>query len=112
MFPALPAAFLLCSLRIQAGGSGEGLTPLVNFYSKLPKGNTADQASGFKGKYFVGKNASGKPLAGLIVGFFLIGYTLDYQSAFCHLSPLMSSLLSLRYSALEYVGDLASFSTF
>ena len=84
----------------------------MNFYSKLPKGNTADQASGFKGKYFVGKNASGKPLAGLIIGFFLIGYTLDYQSAFCHLFPLMNSPLTFCHSALEYVQDLARFSAF
>ncbi|KAH9941092.1 mitochondrial F1-F0 ATP synthase subunit F of fungi-domain-containing protein [Epithele typhae] len=63
-----------------SSGSGAGLAPLVNFYSKLPKGSSATSASGgIKARFFNGKNASGKPLLGLILGLFGIGYTIDYQ---------------------------------
>ncbi|KAJ3475295.1 hypothetical protein NLI96_g11930 [Meripilus lineatus] len=70
---------------ILSSGSGAGLSPLVNFYSKLPKG--AAPASGFGGiktRYFNGKNASGKPLVAFIVGIFGIGYTIDYQMHLKH----------------------------
>jgi F-type H+-transporting ATPase subunit f len=68
---------------LQSGGSGEGLAPLVNFYSKLPKGPAS--ASGFRGikaRFFEGKNASSLPVWGTILGLFALGYTIDYQSWF------------------------------
>ena len=64
----------------QSGGSGAGLGPLVDFYSKLPKGQASPYARGFKGRYFNGDNASGVPIVGLIAGLFLLGYTIDYNS--------------------------------
>ncbi|THU97334.1 hypothetical protein K435DRAFT_662960 [Dendrothele bispora CBS 962.96] len=63
-----------------SGGSGAGLSPLVNFYSKLPKGATTSSTGGIKGRFFAGSNASGVPLVALIVGIFGLGYTLDYNS--------------------------------
>lgn len=68
------------SLFRQSGGSGAGLGPLVNFYSKLPKGPATARVSGIKGRYFAGSAASGKPIVALIVGLFAIGYTIDYNS--------------------------------
>lgn len=67
---------------VQTGGHGGSLTPLVDFYSKLPKG-PAPQTSfgGLKARYFNGKNASGAPILATIFGIFAIGYTIDYQSA-------------------------------
>ncbi|KAJ6492625.1 hypothetical protein DFH09DRAFT_840180, partial [Mycena vulgaris] len=59
-------------------GSGP-LTPLVSFYSALPKGPAPIPAiRGLKARFFSGKNASAGPVLGLIGGLFLIGYTLDY----------------------------------
>ncbi|KAF8817344.1 hypothetical protein BYT27DRAFT_7201783 [Phlegmacium glaucopus] len=69
--------------KLVSGGSGAGLGPLVDFYSKLPKGN-AISVGGFKGRYFDGKNASGVPLVRLIGGLFLIGYTIDYNMHLKH----------------------------
>ncbi|THH31594.1 hypothetical protein EUX98_g2585 [Antrodiella citrinella] len=70
---------------ILSSGSGAGLNTLVNFYSKLPKGPAPQSAvSGIKGRWFNGKNASGKPLVALIVGIFGIGYTIDYQMHLKH----------------------------
>jgi hypothetical protein len=71
----------------QSGGSGAGLAPLVDFYSKLPKGRATPRLSGIKGRFFNGKNASGTPLAVLILTIFGISYTLDYNSAFSFLVP-------------------------
>ena len=72
---------LTCSR--QSSGQGSELAPLVAFYSKLPKGPApSPRAASLKAKFFDGKNASGKPLVYGIVGIFLIGYTLDYQSAY------------------------------
>ncbi|PPR06041.1 hypothetical protein CVT26_007487 [Gymnopilus dilepis] len=65
--------------KLVSGGSGAGLAPLVDFYSKLPKGSAPARPTGIKGRYFSGSNASGKPLVALIVGLFAIGYTLDYN---------------------------------
>jgi F-type H+-transporting ATPase subunit f len=65
----------------QTGNSGATLTPLVDFYSKLPKGPAPARFGGLKGRFFSGKNASGAPVLALIGGIFLIGYTLDYQRA-------------------------------
>ncbi|KIY70222.1 hypothetical protein CYLTODRAFT_451903 [Cylindrobasidium torrendii FP15055 ss-10] len=69
--------------KLVSGGSGEGLTPLVNFYSKLPKGNAAPP-SGFKARFFNGENASGKPFLAFIIGLWAVGYTLDYQTHLKH----------------------------
>lgn len=77
------ASVLFYLIFSQSGGSGEGLSPLVNFYSKLPKG--AAPAAGFggiKSRFFNGKNASSLPLWATILGIFGLGYTIDYQSMF------------------------------
>jgi F-type H+-transporting ATPase subunit f len=55
----------------------------VDFHSKLPKGPAPVRFGGLKGRFFSGKNASGAPVLALIGGIFLIGYTLDYQRAWC-----------------------------
>ena len=66
----------------QSSGTGAGLSPLVNFYSKLPKGPAPTTTSGgIKARYFNGKNASAAPLLFTILGIFGLGYTIDYQSA-------------------------------
>ncbi|KAJ7643399.1 mitochondrial F1-F0 ATP synthase subunit F of fungi-domain-containing protein [Mycena polygramma] len=62
-----------------SGNSGGGLGPLVEFYSKLPKGPAPARMGGIKGRFFSGKNASAAPVLALIGGLFLIGYTMDYQ---------------------------------
>ncbi|KAJ7621111.1 mitochondrial F1-F0 ATP synthase subunit F of fungi-domain-containing protein [Roridomyces roridus] len=62
-----------------SGNSGGGLAPLVDFYSKLPKGPAPQRYGGIKGRFFSGKNASGAPVLAIIGGLFLIGYTIDYQ---------------------------------
>ncbi|KIY52501.1 hypothetical protein FISHEDRAFT_69922 [Fistulina hepatica ATCC 64428] len=62
-----------------SGGSGAGLRPLVDFYSKLPKGPAPPSRLSLKARYFSGANASGKPLVALIGGLFLIGYSIDYN---------------------------------
>ena len=67
---------------VQSSGSGAGLGPLVNFYSKLPKGPAPTTAGGIKARFFNGKNASAAPLLAGILGIFGLGYTIDYQSAF------------------------------
>lgn len=78
----LSSVFAPLKLR-QSSGQGAGLAPLVNFYSKLPKGPApASAAGGIKGRFFNGKNASGAPLVWLIAGIFGLGYTIDYQSTF------------------------------
>ena len=79
------------------------MTPLVNFYSKLPKGEVTPRVSGIKGRYFSGANASGKPLVALIVGIFVVSYTLDYNSELPYISMSIMNLTSL-FSALKYVG--------
>ncbi|KAF8223924.1 hypothetical protein L208DRAFT_1411184 [Tricholoma matsutake] len=70
--------------KLVAGESGTGLGPLVDFYSKLPKGQAAQRVGGIKGRYFSGSNASGKPIVALILGLFAIGYTLDYNMHLKH----------------------------
>jgi hypothetical protein len=65
----------------QSGNSGGGLGPLVDFYSKLPKGHAPARFGGIKGRFFSGKNASAGPALAIIGGLFLIGYTMDYQRA-------------------------------
>ncbi|EED80564.1 predicted protein, partial [Postia placenta Mad-698-R] len=64
---------------ILSSGSGAGLGPLVNFYSKLPKGPAPASAfGGIKARFFNGKNASAVPLLGAVLGIFALGYTIDY----------------------------------
>jgi len=70
--------------KLVSGESGTGLGPLVEFYSKLPKGQATPQVGGIKGRYFRGGNASGKPIVAVIVGLFAIGYTLDYNMHLKH----------------------------
>ncbi|KJA16314.1 hypothetical protein HYPSUDRAFT_207186 [Hypholoma sublateritium FD-334 SS-4] len=70
--------------RLVSGGSGAGLGPLVDFYSKLPKGSATTRVSGIKGRYFDGANASGKPIVALIVAIFGISYTIDYNMHLKH----------------------------
>ncbi|KDQ51564.1 hypothetical protein JAAARDRAFT_41019 [Jaapia argillacea MUCL 33604] len=70
---------------ILSSGQGAGLTPLVEFYSKLPKGRAATSAvGGLKARYFNGKNASGAPVVATIAGIFLLGYTIDYHMHLKH----------------------------
>ncbi|KAF5318336.1 hypothetical protein D9611_014241 [Ephemerocybe angulata] len=70
--------------RTNSGGSGAGLGPLVDFYSKLPKGTATQQISGLKGRFFNAGRESGKPLVALIVTLFGIGYTIDYNMHLKH----------------------------
>ncbi|EDR01727.1 uncharacterized protein LACBIDRAFT_295540 [Laccaria bicolor S238N-H82] len=70
--------------KLVSSGSGASLGPLVEFYSKLPKGEATPRVSGIKGRFFTGKNASGTPLVALIVGLFGIGYTIDYNMHLKH----------------------------
>ncbi|KAF9465785.1 mitochondrial F1-F0 ATP synthase subunit F of fungi-domain-containing protein [Collybia nuda] len=70
--------------KLVSGESGTGLGPLVDFYSKLPKGQATPRVSGIKGRFFNGENASGKPIVALIVGLFGIGYTIDYNMHLKH----------------------------
>ena len=67
---------------VQSSGSGAGLGPLVNFYSRLPKGPAPTSVGGIKARFFNGKNASAAPLLAGILTIFGLGYTIDYQSAF------------------------------
>lgn len=69
---------------VGSSGSGANTDAVVSFYKALPKGNEPEKrASGIKGKYFDGKNASGKPIIGVIAALMIGGYTLEYNG---HLS--------------------------
>ncbi|KAJ7590209.1 mitochondrial F1-F0 ATP synthase subunit F of fungi-domain-containing protein [Mycena floridula] len=70
--------------NLVSGGSGEGLGPLVDFYSKLPKGQATARVGGIKGRYFNGANASGKPLVAAFFVLLGIGYTIDYNMHLKH----------------------------
>lgn len=78
----------------QSGEAGGGLGPLVDFYSKLPKGH-ASPPGGLKGRYFSGKNASAKPILVLFAGIWLVGYTLDYNRAWFRVLP--SGLVLIKF---------------
>jgi F-type H+-transporting ATPase subunit f len=105
------------ALFLQSSGQGAGLAPLVNFYSKLPKGAApAVQGGGIKERFFNGKNASASPLLATILAIFGLGYTIDYQSSSIFSSGMeykltvtfsSSSSVVRRYSALEYVNITA-----
>ncbi|EJC98427.1 uncharacterized protein FOMMEDRAFT_129322 [Fomitiporia mediterranea MF3/22] len=66
------------------GSGGGGLAPLVEFYSKLPKGPASSASSGIRGRYYEGANASGKPLVFTILAIFGLGYTIDYNMHLKH----------------------------
>ncbi|ETW74590.1 mitochondrial F1-F0 ATP synthase, subunit F [Heterobasidion irregulare TC 32-1] len=75
----------IASPSILSAGQGADLTPLVNFYSKLPKGPAAaPSARGIKARYFDGKNASAAPIVVTIAAIFGLGYTIDYQMHLKH----------------------------
>jgi F-type H+-transporting ATPase subunit f len=81
--------YRLAFLLHQSTGKGADLSPLVGFYSKLPKGPASEPAvSGIKARYFNGKNASASPIVFTVLALFGLGYTLDYHSAW----PLTVSL--------------------
>ncbi|KAJ7144341.1 mitochondrial F1-F0 ATP synthase subunit F of fungi-domain-containing protein [Mycena epipterygia] len=66
--------------KLVSGDASGPLSPLVAFYSKLPKGRAPVPAvRGIKERFFSGKNASAAPVLALIGGLFLVGYTMDYQ---------------------------------
>ncbi|KAH7927648.1 ATP17, subunit F of the F0 sector of mitochondrial F1F0 ATP synthase [Leucogyrophana mollusca] len=67
-----------------SSGGGEGLAPLVNFYSKLPKGPAPSTVGGIKARYFNGKNASAAPVVWTILSIFTFGYIIDYQMHLKH----------------------------
>jgi F-type H+-transporting ATPase subunit f len=93
---------------LKTSGSGEGLTPLVNFYSKLPKGPSTSTVGGIKGRFFNGKNASAAPLLATILTLFGLGYTIDYQSELQHLQ-LHVLFIDLVCSAVHLSKELAQF---
>ncbi|KAF5315242.1 hypothetical protein D9619_007501 [Psilocybe cf. subviscida] len=70
--------------KLVSGGSGAGLGPLVEFYSKLPKGDAPARGGGIKARYFAGNNESGKPIVALIASLFFIGYAIDYNMHLKH----------------------------
>jgi len=96
------ASFLVSS--VQTGGSGGSLTPLVDFYSKLPKGPTPQSSfGGLKARYFSGKNASAAPILATILGIFAIGYTIDYQSAYTTFAAIRRLTLTVLGSFHIYL---------
>ncbi|KAA1472332.1 hypothetical protein DENSPDRAFT_838571 [Dentipellis sp. KUC8613] len=75
----------IASPSILSAGQGADLSPLVNFYSKLPKGPAPRaHAGGIKGRFFDGKNASAAPVVVAMVALFGLGYTIDYQMHLKH----------------------------
>lgn len=64
--------------------SSSNTDAVVSFYKALPKGPEPEKRSGgIKGAYFDGKNASGKPIIGVIAALMIGGYILEYNG---HLS--------------------------
>ena len=89
----------------KSGGSGEGLSPLVNFYSKLPKGPAPTSGfNGIKARFFNGKNGSSVPLWATIFGIFALGYTIDYQS---ESSAILNSSITTRSDMCPIVVHLS-----
>lgn len=67
-----------------SGGSAAALAPLVQFYSKLPKG-PAPKRAGSAGAWLLNaKNASGKPILATIASLMILGYTIEYQMHLKH----------------------------
>ncbi|KAH9964635.1 ATP17, subunit F of the F0 sector of mitochondrial F1F0 ATP synthase [Russula dissimulans] len=70
---------------ILSSGKGADLSPLVAFYSKLPKGPAPEPVvRGIKARYFNGKNASASPIVYTVLAIFGLGYTIDYQMHLKH----------------------------
>ncbi|KAG9011782.1 ATP synthase f chain, mitochondrial precursor [Tulasnella sp. 427] len=70
---------------VSTGGTSASTASIVEFYSKLPKGSvTPSASSGIRGRFFDGKNASGKPLVAFIAGMMVFGYTIDYHMHLKH----------------------------
>ena len=94
----------------QSSGQGAGLAPLVNFYSKLPKGAAPTTAgSGIKARFFNGKNASAAPVLFTILGIFGLGYTIDYQSAYIPYGCVFWDRRGADMSIGRFVGRLCGF---
>jgi len=75
----------IASPSILSAGKGADLSPLVGFYSKLPKGPAPEPAvRGIKARYFNGKNASASPIVFTVLALFGLGYTIDYQMHLKH----------------------------
>ena len=92
LLPRRRSSFILFYF-LQTAGKGADLSPLVAFYSKLPKGPAPESTGGgIKARYFNGKNASASPIVVTVLAIFGLGYTIDYQSAFFFCFP--SSLLT------------------
>lgn len=72
---SLPGISIRTKFLCQSAGSGEGLAPLVNFYSKLPKGRAPPAA-------FDPEKKALNRLGLTILFFFGVGYTIDYNSTF------------------------------
>ncbi len=88
----------------KSAGKGSDLSPLVAFYSKLPKGPAAEPAvRGIKARYFNGKNASASPIVFTVLALFGLGYTIDYQSELALISVL------LLFSTLSDISDIVFF---
>ncbi|WVR05660.1 hypothetical protein IAU60_002682 [Kwoniella sp. DSM 27419] len=71
---------------VSSGTTSVRTAQVIDFYSKLPKGAkpASERAGGLRGRYFEGKNASGKPLLAVVGSLFLIGYTIDYNMHLKH----------------------------
>ncbi|PWN37381.1 uncharacterized protein FA14DRAFT_159456 [Meira miltonrushii] len=68
------------SVQGPAGGDSTRMESVVEFYKSLPKGEAnAKRGGGIKGRFFDGKNASGKPIVWTIGTLLLLGYSLEYQ---------------------------------
>ncbi|TIB94718.1 hypothetical protein E3Q19_00027 [Wallemia mellicola] len=90
---------------VSGSEAGARMSSVIDFYSKLPKGNATQKASGIKGKYFDGQNSSRTPLLATIGGLFLIGYTLDYQ---LHLTRANNTLRAPQEQPpLDFIGFLS-----
>ncbi|KAF8519707.1 mitochondrial F1-F0 ATP synthase subunit F of fungi-domain-containing protein [Gautieria morchelliformis] len=68
-----------------SGGSSAALSPLVEFYSKLPKGPAPNYGRrGPAAWSFSAKNSSGFPILVTLAGLIGLGYTIDYQMHLKH----------------------------
>ncbi|KAI0046341.1 hypothetical protein FA95DRAFT_1606981 [Auriscalpium vulgare] len=75
----------IASPTLLSAGQGADLSPLVDFYSKLPKGSApTSSARGIKARIFTGKNASASPIVITALALFGLGYTIDYQMHLKH----------------------------
>ncbi|WVQ85479.1 hypothetical protein IAT38_007644 [Cryptococcus sp. DSM 104549] len=71
---------------VSSGSTSARTAQVIDFYSRLPKGPkpASERVGGIKGRYFEGKNASGKPILVTLATLFLLGYTIDYQMHLKH----------------------------